>query len=177
MLQCHCLNLGLLQFTGAEGLVDMSSVTVVLLSFHFLLYMQLCKDWCRYWLGCVLTCNLTVLSHLQDSFVGAWQQADPAIDQVPFTFPPVHGPSKLGKGKKARIGAFRNRGARPNGNQYARDKQRGRGFMVHEADAKLLPRPPKPPKEKHLNYMKGKQRDARSGVSPAEYAKALDQEL
>lgn len=26
---------------------------------------------------------------LQDLFVGAWQQADPAVDQVPYTFPPV----------------------------------------------------------------------------------------
>ena len=49
--------------------------------------------------------------------------------------------------------------------------------MVHEADAKLLPCLPKPPKERNLKYMKGKQRDARSGVLPAEYAKALDQEL
>lgn len=114
---------------------------------------------------------------MQDIFVGAWQQANPDIDQVPFTFPPVYGPSKLGKGKKAERGAFKNKGPRTNGGQYARGKQHGRGFMVHESDAKLLPCQPKPPKQQHLKYVKGKQRDARSGVSAAEYAKALDQEL
>ena len=33
---------------------------------------------------------------LQDLFVGAWQQADPAVDQVPYTFPPLI-PANLGK--------------------------------------------------------------------------------
>lgn len=114
---------------------------------------------------------------MQDIFVGAWQQANPDIDQVPFTFPPVYGPSKLGKGKKAQRGAFKNKGPRTNGGQYARGEQHGRGFMVHESDAKLLPRQPKPPKDKRSKQMKGKQRGAKCGVSAAEYAKALDQEL
>lgn len=105
---------------------------------------------------------------VQDLFVGAWQQANPDIDQVPFTFPPVYGPSKLGRGKKAQMGAFKNKGPRTNGGQYARLKQHGRGFMVHEANMKLPP-----PKKMHAKSVKGKQH----GVSTAEYAMALDQEL
>lgn len=113
---------------------------------------------------------------MQDIFVGAWQQASPDIDQVPFTFPPVHGPSRLGRGKKAKRGAFKNRGPRANGRRYARAKEQGRGFMVHAASAKLLPCQPKPSKGK-LKQLQHKQPAVRSAVSAAEYAKALDQEL
>ena len=129
-----------------------------------------------HWLGCLhdITCWGC---RLQDIFVGAWQQAKPNIDQVPFTFPPVSCPSKLGRGKKTQKGAFKNKGPRTNGGQYDRLKQRGHGFMMHEADAKFLLHQPKPPKEKHLKHVKGRKLDARSGVSAVEYAKALDQEL
>ncbi len=111
---------------------------------------------------------------MQDLFAGAWQQADPEIDQVPFTFPPVHGPSKMGRGKRAKRGIFRGRGApRQNGGQAARGRGQGRGFIQHPA--KLLPKPAKPPKVRH-NYVPP-QLAPRRGVSAADYASALDQGL
>ena len=68
--------------------------------------------------GCVL---------MQDLIAGACQQADPDIDQVPFTFPPVHGPTKMGRGKRAKRGIFTDTGApRHNGGQAAR----GRGHSA-----------------------------------------------
>ncbi|KAL0032885.1 hypothetical protein WJX77_004910 [Trebouxia sp. C0004] len=110
----------------------------------------------------------------QDLFAGAWQQADPDIDQVPFTFPPVQGPSKMGRGKRAKRGIFRGRGApRQNGGQAARVRGQGRGFVQHPA--KLLPETAKPSKVRH-NYVPP-QPAPRRGVSAADYASALDQGL
>ena len=106
---------------------------------------------------------------LQDIFVGAWQQADPAIDQVPFTFPPAHGPTNTGRCKstqRAFLGAFKNKGSRQNGQQFAASRGHGRGFNPREA--KLQPRAAKPPKG--IKQPKG-------GVSAAEYAKALEDGL
>ncbi|KAL0044761.1 hypothetical protein WJX82_008644 [Trebouxia sp. C0006] len=110
----------------------------------------------------------------QDLFAGAWQQADPEIDQVPFTFPPVHGPSKMGRGKRAKRGIFRGRGApRQNGGQAARGRGQGRAFIQHPA--KLLPKPAKPSKVRHT-YVPPEPAPRR-GVSAADYAQALDQGL
>lgn len=110
---------------------------------------------------------------VQDLFVGAWQQADPAIDQVPFTFPPVHGPSKQGQGKKAKRGAF-NKGIRQNGRQFARTRGCGRGFIAREAT--LLPQESKASKDKSRR-LQDQRPAARRAVSAAEYAMALDEEL
>ncbi len=111
---------------------------------------------------------------MQDLFAGAWQQADPEIDQVPYTFPPVHGPSKMGRGRRARRGIFRGRGKpRQNGGQAAGSMGRGRGFAEHHK--KLLPRPPKPPKGR--GHWAPPQPMPKRGVSTADYAMALDQEL
>ncbi|DBA66882.1 TPA: hypothetical protein ACH3X2_002010 [Trebouxia sp. C0005] len=110
----------------------------------------------------------------QDLFAGAWQQADPDIDQVPFTFPPVHGPSKMGRGQLAKRGNFQGRGApRQNGGQAARGRGQGRGFIQHPAQ--LLPESAKPSKARH-NYVP-LQPAPRRGVSAADYASALDQGL
>ncbi|KAL0039457.1 hypothetical protein WJX79_008968 [Trebouxia sp. C0005] len=110
----------------------------------------------------------------QDLFAGAWQQADPDIDQVPFTFPPVHGPSKMGRGQLAKRGNFQCRGApRQNGGQAARGRGQGRGFIQHPAQ--LLPESAKPSKARH-NYVP-LQPAPRRGVSAADYASALDQGL
>ena len=109
---------------------------------------------------------------LQDLFAGAWQQADPEVDQVPFTFPPVHGPSRMGK--RAKRGVFGGRGGpRQNGSQAARGRGQGRGFAEHPA--KLLPKPTKPPKTRQ-NFVPP-QPETRRGVSAADYAQALDQGL
>ena len=111
---------------------------------------------------------------VQDLFAGAWQQADPAIDQVPYTFPPVHGPAKMGKGKKSKKGVFKGKGkAHKNGGQAARGMEEGQGFIEHPQ--KLLPCPPKPPRARDQWVLPEPM--PRRGVSATDYAAALDQEL
>ena len=105
--------------------------------------------------------------------MGAWQQADPAVDQVPYTFPPVLAinaskaqPKAKSKAKKSKAPVLRKAG------QAAQTQAR----QMHIDGHQPLPGPVR------MNNATAEQLtttvQARGvGVSPAEYAQALYEDL
>ena len=119
-----------------------------------------------------LTSQQTAASFaMQDLFAGAWQQADPEVDQVPYTFPPADGASKMGRGRKATRGSFRGRGQpRQNSGRAIHGKAQGRGICKHP-----LAMPPRLP-QKSVPFVPPVPA-TRQRVSAADYAAAIEGEL
>lgn len=110
---------------------------------------------------------------VQDLFVGAWQQADPAVDQVPYTFPPVLAsvagkaqPKAKSKGKKSKAPLIRKT------SQATKPKAK----PMHDAGHLL---PPQSVSTQHAAAEKlpTAVQAKGVGVSAAEYAQALYEDL
>lgn len=116
--------------------------------------------------------NVHALTHLQDLFVGAWQQADPAVDQVPYTFPPVlasHAGKALPKANKAKKGKAQSH--RQTGSKAVPKPQQVHKPGHSSAPALVAAEPIE--QEKQISAAKAKV----VGPSAAEYAQALYEDL